>query len=229
MVTFCANSGYTVNVMGESTRVTFWANSECNLHVPIGAKLDPRIWSIQNMPILYPLGILESYFWEYWKCAHLFSHWVHWSHMARHIQNVLSMYPLGILGSHGRVYSKCTQHLITGHIGVICWLCSQCFHHVPSGYLGPCPQWHTGEPTILSKNSRVELIWLGRKWTWRLERVLASDQLQRTRGTYLKRPVVLNSFLMILGEDLLKLNKLSPGFFSSLGGSDFSPGCLIIL
>ena len=74
------------------------------------------------------------------KCAHLFVDWVHWSHMAGHIQNILSMYPLGILGSHGRVYSKCTQHLITGHIGVTCWPCSQCFHHVPSGYLGPCPQ-----------------------------------------------------------------------------------------
>ena len=92
------------------------------------------------MPILYPLGILESDFWEYWKCAQLFGHWAHWSQMAGHIQNVLSMCPLGISGSHNRVYLKCTQHLITGHIGVTCWLWSQCFHHVPSGYLGPCPQ-----------------------------------------------------------------------------------------
>ena len=72
----------------------------------------------------------------------MFSHWVHWSHMAGHIQNVFRMYPLGILGSHNRVYSKCTQHLITGHIGVTCCLCSQCVHNVPSGYLGPCPQCH---------------------------------------------------------------------------------------
>ena len=50
------------------------------------------------------------------------------------------MYPLGILGSHNRVYSKCTQHLITGHIGVTCCLCSQCVHNVLTGYLGPCPQ-----------------------------------------------------------------------------------------
>ena len=60
--------------------------------------------------------------------------------MAGHIQNVLRMYPLGILGSHNRIYLKCTQHLITGHIGVTCCLCSQCVHNVPSGYLGPCPQ-----------------------------------------------------------------------------------------
>ena len=64
----------------------------------------------------------------------------HWSQMAGHIQNVLSMYLLGICGSHNRVYLKCTQHFITGHIGVTCWLWSQCFHYVPSGYLGPCPQ-----------------------------------------------------------------------------------------
>ena len=60
--------------------------------------------------------------------------------MAGHIQNVLRMYPLGISGSHSGVYLKCTQHLITGHIGVTCCLCSQYFHNVPSGYLGPCPQ-----------------------------------------------------------------------------------------
>jgi len=60
--------------------------------------------------------------------------------MAGHIQNVLRMYPLDISGSHSRVYLKCTQHLITGHIGVTCCLCSQCVHNVPSGYLGPCPQ-----------------------------------------------------------------------------------------
>ena len=90
----------------------------------------------------YPLGTLWSDFAEHLKCAQLFAHWVHWSHMAGHIQNVLSMCPLGISESHNRVYSKYTQHLITGHIGVICWLCSQCFHHVPSGYLGPCPQCH---------------------------------------------------------------------------------------
>ena len=60
--------------------------------------------------------------------------------MAGHIQNVLRMYPLGILGSHNRIYLKCTQHLITGHIGVTCCLCSQSVHNVPSGYLGPCPQ-----------------------------------------------------------------------------------------
>ena len=88
----------------------------------------------------YPLGTLWSDFAEHWKCAQLFGHWVHWSQMAGDIQNVLSMCPLGIYGSHNGVYSKCTQHLITGHIGVTCWLWSQCFHHVPSGYLGPCPQ-----------------------------------------------------------------------------------------
>jgi len=121
-------------------KLHFWANSECNLHVPIRPQLDPSIRSIENMPILYPLGILESYFCEYWKYSWLFTHWVHWSQMVGHIQNVLSLCPLGISGSHSRVYSKCTQHLTTGHIGVTCWLCPQCFHHVPSGYLGPCPQ-----------------------------------------------------------------------------------------
>ena len=60
--------------------------------------------------------------------------------MAGHIQNVLRMYPLGISRSHSGVHLKCTQHLITGHIGVTCCLCSQCVHNVPSGYLGPCPQ-----------------------------------------------------------------------------------------
>ena len=89
----------------------------------------------------YPLGTLWSHFAEHWKCAQLFAHWVHWSQMAGHIQNVLRMYPLGISGLHNRVYLKCTQHLITGHIGVKCWLWSQCFYHVPSGYLGPCPRW----------------------------------------------------------------------------------------
>ena len=88
----------------------------------------------------YPLGTLWSHFAEHWKCARLFAHWVHWSQMAGDIQNVLSMYPLGISGSHNGVYLKCTQHLITGHIGITCWLWSQCFHYVPSGYLGPCPQ-----------------------------------------------------------------------------------------
>jgi len=52
--------------------------------------------------------------------------------MAGHIQNVLRMYLLGILGSYNRVYSKCTQHLITGHIGITCCLCSQCVHNVSS-------------------------------------------------------------------------------------------------
>ena len=60
--------------------------------------------------------------------------------MAGYIQNVLRMYSLGISGLHSGVHLKCTQHLITGHIGVTCCLCSQCFHNVPSGYLGPCPQ-----------------------------------------------------------------------------------------
>ena len=41
-----------------------------------------------------------SHFAEHSKCAQLFAHWVHWSHMAGYIQNVLSMYPLGTLGSH---------------------------------------------------------------------------------------------------------------------------------
>jgi len=118
----------------------FWANSECNLHVPIGAKLDQSAGHIQNVLILCSLGILESHFAKNSKCAQFFTHWVHWSHMAGHIQNVLRMYPLGISRSHSGVYSKCTQHLITGHIGVTCCLCSQCFHNVPSGYLGPCPQ-----------------------------------------------------------------------------------------
>ena len=89
----------------------------------------------------YPLGTLWLDFAKHWKRAQLFGHWVHWSQMAGHIQNVLSMYPLGISGSHNRAYLKCTQHLITGHIRVACWLWSQCFHYVPSGYLGPCPQW----------------------------------------------------------------------------------------
>ena len=42
--------------------------------------------------------------------------------------------------------------------------------------------------------------------------------------------VVLNSFLMILGEDLLKLNKFYPGFvespIGSVGGENFTLGCL---
>jgi len=118
----------------------FWANSECNLHVPIGVKLDQSSGYIQNVLILYSLGILELYFAEHWKCAQFFAHWVHWSYMAGHIQNVLRMYPLGISGSHSGVYLKCTQHLITGHIGVKCWLWSQCVYNVLSGYLGPCPQ-----------------------------------------------------------------------------------------
>ena len=90
----------------------------------IRLQLDISVQSIENMPILYPLGILESDFYEYWKCAQLFAHWVHWSQMAGHIQNVLSMCSLGISGSHNRVYLKCIQHLITGHIGVTCWLWS---------------------------------------------------------------------------------------------------------
>ena len=99
-------------------KLHFWANFKCNLHVPIRPQLDLSVQSIENMAILYPLGILESDFWEYWKCAQLFAHWVHWSQMAGHIQNVLSICPLGISGSHNRVYLKCTQHLITGHIRV---------------------------------------------------------------------------------------------------------------
>ena len=102
----------------------------------------------------YPLGTLWSDFTEHWKCAQLFAHWVHWSQMAGHIQNVLSIYPLGISGSHNRVYSKCTQHLITGHIGVTCWLRSQYFHHVPSGYLGPCPQCNLGLTSRIAGSSR---------------------------------------------------------------------------
>ena len=68
--------------------------------------------------------------------------------MAGHIQSVLRMYPLGISGSHSGVYLKCTQHLITGHIGVTCCLCSQCIHNVPSGYLGPCPQCEQLQETL---------------------------------------------------------------------------------
>ena len=100
-------------------------------------KLDQSSGYIQNVLILYSLGILELYSAKISKCAQFFAHWLHWSHMAGHIQNVLRMYPLGISVSHSGVYS---QHLITGHIGVTCCLCSQCFHNVPSGYLGPCPQ-----------------------------------------------------------------------------------------
>ena len=88
-----------------------------------------------------PTGHIVITFRQHWKCAQFFTHWVHQSHMAGHIQNVLRMYPLGILRSHNRVYLECTQHLITGHIEVTCCLCSQCVHNVPSGYLGPCPQW----------------------------------------------------------------------------------------
>ena len=136
-------------------KLHFEANSECNLHVPIRPHLDPSVQSIENMPILYPLGILESDICEYWKCTQLFAHWVHWSQMAGHIQNVLSMCPLGISGPHNRVYLQCTQHLITGHIGVTCWLWSQCFHHVPSGYLGPCPQWEKHTETRTSDPGRI--------------------------------------------------------------------------
>jgi len=110
----------------------------------MGVKLDQSSGYIQNVLIFYSLGILESHFAENFECAQFFTHWVHWSHMAGHIQNMLRMYPLGILGSHNRVYSKCTQHLITGHIGVTCCLCSQCVHNVPSGYLGSCPQCDAG-------------------------------------------------------------------------------------
>ena len=61
--------------------------------------------------------------------------------MAINIQNVFNIWPLGTLGSHGWAHSKCVQHLITGHIGDTCCLCSQCVQHVPTGYFGPCPQW----------------------------------------------------------------------------------------
>ena len=54
------------------------------------------------------------------------------------------MYPacsgLGKLESHGRGHLKYIQPIPTGHIGVTCCLYSQCIQHVPSGYLGPCPQ-----------------------------------------------------------------------------------------
>ena len=114
-----------------------WSALDSWLHLNFIGKL------ILNIFTICPLGTLWSHFAEHSKCAQLFTHRVHWSHMTGHIQNVLRMYPLGILGSHNRVYLKCTQHLITGHIGVTCCLCFQCVHNVPSGYLGPCPQWVT--------------------------------------------------------------------------------------
>jgi len=136
----------------------------------------------------YPLGTLWLDFAEHSKCAQLFAHWVHWSHMTGHIQNILSMCPLGISGSHSRVYLKCTQHLITGHIGVTCWLCSQCFHHVPSGYLGPCPQCHpTGSQPRFERLCLRRMYWLrlsiaaSNSWPWVVEKGRESD---RNTGSY---------------------------------------------
>ena len=40
---------------------------------------------------------------------------------------------------HGE-HSKCINLLITGYIVVKCYLSPQCTHHVPTGYMGPCPQ-----------------------------------------------------------------------------------------
>jgi hypothetical protein len=38
---------------------------------------------------------------------------------------------------------------------ITCCLCSQCVHHVPTGYLGPCPQCHAQEK-VRSWVERVE-------------------------------------------------------------------------
>jgi len=37
-------------------------------------------------------------------------------------------------------HSKCAQILIAGHIVIKLCLLLQCVHHVPAGYLPPCPQ-----------------------------------------------------------------------------------------
>jgi len=89
------------------------------------------------------LGTLGTNFGDHSKCTQFCNHWVHWGHMDINIQNVFNIWPSGALGSHGWAHSKCVQHLITGHIGDTCCLCSQCVQHVPTGYFGPCPQCHS--------------------------------------------------------------------------------------
>src|SRR5882757_1409992 len=54
------------------------------------------------------------------------------------------MYPIDDHRAHGGCmgskYFECTQFLIAGHIVITYCLCFQCVQHVPTGYLGPCPQ-----------------------------------------------------------------------------------------
>ena len=129
--------------------------------------------------------------------------------MAGHIQNVLRMYPLGISGSHSGVYLKCTQHLITGHIGVTCCLCSQCFHNVPSGYLGPCPQCHLHHldpPRPLVGLDIVSLV--GR-------RPLALD---RAFDLFLRPQVAILADCLTRIHDLVRTFRLNPPRPPGLGG-----------
>jgi len=99
MVTFWPKSGYIVNVMGKSTRVTFlgkfWMWSTCSDR--------GKSWSERSVHSKYahtlPTGYIGVIFLGIFKMCPL-------------------VFPLGTLESHGWVHSKCTQHVPTGHIGV---------------------------------------------------------------------------------------------------------------
>ena len=67
--------------------------------------------------------------------------WVHWGHMTGYILNAINNYPLITLNSHFWAHFECIWFLPTGHIMITCWLDPQCVQHVPTGYLGPRPQW----------------------------------------------------------------------------------------
>jgi len=52
-------------------------------------------------------------------------------------------------------HSKCAQLLIAGHIVIKWCLLSQCIHHVPAGYLPPCPQC---QRSLNVQGGRVEFV-----------------------------------------------------------------------
>ena len=66
----------------------------------------------------------------------VWSHWC-WSFKMQPICNWWTH-----VGHSGSKHSECAQFLITGYIVINCCLSPQCTHHVPTGYMGPCPQCH---------------------------------------------------------------------------------------
>src|SRR5882757_10948493 len=101
------------------------------------AQHDQMVEHIQNVFNLWPLGKLWSHSDAHLKCEQpLTSGYI----VVTYVGTFKMCSDWAHCGCIMRKNSKCTQLLIAGHIVITYCLCFQCVQHVPTGYLGPCPQ-----------------------------------------------------------------------------------------